>query len=1399
MLDFFEISTVFKKDEIEVSPEFILNTETDDLMIKGGDFYAVWDGKAGLWSKSEGCVIRQVDEELWKAAKDLTEKYPTYKIKVMTMKKARTGSIDRWHKFCQKQMRDKFISLDEKLTFANTDVKKTDYASKRLPYPLQEAPIPAYEELISTLYDEDERQKIEWAIGSIISGDSKHIEKFEVLYGDAGSGKGTVLKIISWLFEGYTSTFRAKELASASNAFALESFKDNPLVSIQYDGNLSRIEDNTKLNSIVSHEPMEVNAKYTKIYTSKFIAFLFMGTNNPVKITEAKSGILRRLIDVKPSGRKVGYSKYQQLISQVKFELGGIAWHCLKVYEGMGEDYYNLYVPTEMMAATNDFYGFMEYNFDRFKAQDHVTLSEAWGLYKEYCEFAHANQIPLRAMRVEFANYFRKYEESAVLDDVPVRSLFSGFRSEKFDNGNIAKEKVAEEPSWLDFKEQPSAFDIRYANCQAQYSKTDGSPESGWDGVETKLSDIDTHKLHWVRLPAYHVSMDFDIPGNDGKKNFEANKKAAEKFPPTYAELSKSGCGIHLEYYYEGDASRLRRIFGDHIEIKTYTGKESLRRKLTLCNNMAISVLREGSLPLKGDDKKVVDWDGLKSEKQLRTMIMNNINKKYHADTASSIDYIKKLLDDAYDSGMKYDVSDMQPLIFGFAMHSTNQRENCVSDVSKMKFKSEVSDEVAMTSTEDTRYADDRIVFIDCEVYKNFFGIVWKFIDADECVHMIQPEPHEVEFLYRYKLAGYNSDGYDCHMLWARAMGKTNKELYDISQQIISNKFRGWYEAKKTFYTDVLSFCTEKQSLKKFEIQLGIPHKEMDIPWDQPVPEDRWEDVMKYCENDVRATEAVFKARQADFRARQFQVDLCKLLHGDGIGVNLNTSTNDLSKRIIFGTNRKPQNEFNWRDMSQPVGSDRYDEYRIKFGKDYKFRVFDSSGLPQYRDYVPGEVLPEGWSILPFFPGYKCVFDSSAGKYVSTYLGEIIGEGGRVFSRKGFWPWVWDGDISSQHPHSMKAEVVLGPRYQPILNDIVAARVAVKHHDFETAGSLLKGALKPYLNEEMAGDLAYALKIIINSIYGLTKASFVNEFRDPRNFDNIVAKRGALFMTLLKQEVEKRGYTVCHIKTDSIKIPDADDAIKEFVIKFGKEYGYDFETEGVFVKFALFNDAAYVAKTEDGEYITKADQFKKEKQPYLFKTLFSHEPYEFKDFCEVKSVSKGAIYLDMNEDLGEPVDDLYDKENAKLNRMLKKAEKKLCEENPGISDAWLHTKLYSYDTCEFPEIKAQFDICEKLKEEIPKHHKMVFVGRVGQFTPVVSGAGGGVLYRVENGQKYAISGSTGYRWLESEDVKQYGMEEKIDKTYYMKLVDEAIVDFNEIVDFDWFVSDELPTKKEKEN
>ena len=381
MFDFFIIATrqSGKKDAqcLEVYPKFIIK-KSDDLMIRGGDFYAIWLEDENRWSTDEQDAISRIDRALdaYKAEHADSFEYP---IKVLHLWDAESGIIDKWHKYCQQQMRDNFHPLDETLIFANTPTKKENYASKTLPYSLEDCDISAYDKLVSTLYSPDNRHKIEWAIGSIVSGESKNIQKFLVLYGSAGTGKSTVLNIIQQLFEGYYSVFDARALGSASNSFALEAFKANPLVAIQHDGDLSRIEDNTRLNSLVSHELMTVNEKFKSTYATRFNAFLFMGTNKPVKITDSKSGLIRRLIDVEPTGQKIPVKEYHRLMSQINFELGGIAQHCLDVYlsdKGAFDDY----IPVSMMGASNDFYNFMLDAYYTFMQSDGVTLKSAWSM-----------------------------------------------------------------------------------------------------------------------------------------------------------------------------------------------------------------------------------------------------------------------------------------------------------------------------------------------------------------------------------------------------------------------------------------------------------------------------------------------------------------------------------------------------------------------------------------------------------------------------------------------------------------------------------------------------------------------------------------------------------------------------------------------------------------------------------------------------------------------------------------------------------------------------------------------------------------------------------------------------------------------------------------------------------
>ncbi len=1340
-----------KRGVIEIYPKFVIK-KSEDLMIRGGDFYAIWIEDKGLWSTDEEDAINLIDRELDIYYEQNKGKFES-QVKVLHMWDSETGVIDAWHKYCQKQMRDSFHMLDEKIIFSNYETTKKDYASKKLSYPLEDCDTTAYDKLMSTLYSDEERKKIEWAIGSIVSGDSKKIQKFMVLYGAAGTGKSTVLNIIQQLFDGYYSVFDAKALGSTSNSFALEAFKHNPLVAIQHDGDLSRIEDNTRLNSLVSHELMTVNEKFKSTYANRFKCFLFMGTNKPVRITDAKSGLMRRLIDVSPTGNKLDSSEYKTTIGKIKFELGGIATHCRDLYlsdPGMFDDY----VPIAMMGASNDFYNYVLDSYFIFAKEDGTTLKAAWEMYKSYCEEAKVGYpLPQRLFKEELKNYFEEYKERCNTEDgTRVRSYYIGFKKEKFQEHKRSVKKK-NTVSWLDLSTAHSVFDDICSDLPAQYASSSETPIAKWDSVTTTLRDIDTSKLHYVKVPLSHIVIDFDIVDANGNKNFEANKAAAEKWPQTYAEVSKGGQGIHLHYIYSGDVSRLSRVYDDNIEIKIFTGKSSLRRKLSKCNNLPIATISSG-LPLKGEDK-MVNFDAIKNEKGIRTSIKRNLNKEIHGATKPSIDFIYKILEDAYAQNIKYDVSDMRNAVLAFAANSTHQSEYCIKLVSKMKFKSD-------ECSESKPSLDDRIIFYDVEVFPNLFLVNWKLRGKDNpVVRMINPSPSEIEELIRFKLIGFNCRRYDNHMLYGRLMGYSCEQLYNLSQRIIDKGKTGgkdcfFGEAYNISYTDIYDFASagNKKSLKKLEIEMGIHHQELGLPWDQPVPEDMWVRVAEYCDNDVIATEAAFDYLSADWTARQILADLA--------GMTVNDTTNTLTTKIIFGGERKPQSEFNYRDLSQPVKS--LDEETLRFLKET---------CPDVMSAPHGKAK----SLLPYFEGYT--FNSG----VSMYRGEEVGEGGYVYAEPGMYSNVALLDVASMHPHSVIAECLFGPRFTKAFREIVEGRVSIKHEAWDEVNHMLDGKLTPYIQKVIKGELtskelANALKTAINSVYGLTSASFENAFKDPRNIDNIVAKRGALFMIDLKHEVMERGYTVAHIKTDSIKIPNAGPEIIRFVMDFGKRYGYTFEHEATYEKMCLVNDAVYIAryknpepcrelynyipsdnKKHGGEWTATGAQFA---VPYLFKKLFSKEKIEFGDMCKTFEVKAGNLYLDMNESL--PDVSAYEEELKKAREQLKK--NKISEE-------------------EFE------DISEDLVRKIETGHDYHFIGRIGNFVPIKKGKGGGILYRCNNDKYFAATGTTGYRWMESEMVRQLDKQNDIDMEHYEKLLNEAVESISAFGDFEWFVSDDV--------
>lgn len=1161
-MDFYTIKSKEEKDgSHSIFPDWIVDKRIKDLLVNEGSFQAVWDEEKGLWSTDEYTVQRLVDDDMRKFVESSPE--GRYNIKFL-----RDYGNGMWRSF-QRYISDQPANrqdLNGTLMFENSNVRKEDYATFKLPYPLEEGTTDAWDEVVGTLYLPEERDKIEWAVGSVVAGDSTKIQKFLVLYGKPGSGKSTVLNIIEKMFEGYSTVFNARELASSSNTFSTAPFGKNPLVAIQQDGDLSRIEDNTILNSITAHDNVLINGKYAQPFVIKSKALLFMASNDPVKIKNAKAGMMRRLIDVSPSEILIPVDRYHRLMDQIDFELGAIAFHCWKRYLEMGADYYQDYVPRKMQFQTDFFFNFIESIHDILKREDAMTLKQGWTLYKEYCDENGVKAFPMYKFRAEFENYFKVFEERATIDGERFRNYYMGYKSimKRTPQQEEIEPYSIELEDW-DERGNESAFNLVYAEQPAQYARSGGTPAAKWEKVTTTLESLDCRRLHFVKVPEHHIVIDFDLTDEDGEKDLERNLEEASKWPPTYTELSKSGAGVHLHYIYNGDVHALSNIFDVGVEVKTLLGDSSLRRQVTKCNNLPIETISSG-LPKK--EPKMLNEQSIKSEKGLRDLIERNLRKEIHPGTKPSVDFIHKILEDAFEEGLSYDVRDMRPKILAFAARSSNQSSTCIKIVQTMRFVGQEN----MPPPENE--GDGPILFFDVEVYPNLLVVCWKYEGGDAVAKMINPTGHEIEPLLAQKLVGFNNRRYDNHILYARYLGWSNEEIYRLSQKLINNNSSAYFgEAYNLSYADIYDFSSKKQGLKKFQIELGITHMEMDIPWDEPVDEALWGKVVDYCANDVEATEAVFNARKSDFVARQILADIS--------GLNVNAMTSTQTARIVFGEERHPQDKFKYTDLSN------------------------------------------------MFEGY--VYDGRE----STYRGETVGEGGYVYAEPGFYEDVLVLDVASMHPTSICELDLFGP-YTSKFKELMDARLAIKARNYDEASKMLNGKLFPHLTNkkeeydiESADDLAYALKIVINSVYGLTTAHFENPFRDTRNKDNIVAKRGALFMIDLKNALKLKGVDVVHIKTDSVKIPGATQEIVDFVVDFGASYGYTFEVEARYDRFCLVNDAVYIAREQHEDETYWWAVGKQFQHPYVYKQLFQGgEGLGLDDLCEVRNVTKGTIYLD---------------------------------------------------------------------------------------------------------------------------------------------------------------------------
>lgn len=1380
--DFYKVTTEGPFDKrsqfdykVDVDFNYVYN---DDLIVRGGAFAYYWDGEQ--WSKDLRDIVLNIDGNIMAAVNEVKNENPGSTIKYGLAENSNSGIVTKFQKYCQ-ALQSKDVAFNTKIFFDNQTPTRDDYSTIQLNYHPQQGKCNSFDTLAGTLYAPEELDKILWAIGALLTGNMPKIQKFLFLYGAAGTGKGTMLDIISKIFQDYRADIDLEKLTSG-NQFGTSQIVDVPLL-VDSDSKIDKIKKDTDLLKLVSHEPVMVRKLYQDGYSVSFQGLLITASNACYDAKNVNSGIHRRALVVHPSGNVVSKDDYNRLMNDINYEIPYIAQKAIDRYNELGEDYYDNYRDEDMVMYSDKFHACVRENLPLFTDKDGITLNQAASIYKAYIEELGWEEKGIKAkVKERLHDYYRDYHQYKMIDGVRLTRYYSGFKYEKFPflNGGSKPKNLVEckKNVWLNLAEQPSLFDKEAADYPAQLANENGTPKYKWDTVTTTLKDIDTSELHYVKVPQNHIVLDFDMKNEKGEKDLSLNIKEALNYPQTYAEVSKSGGGVHLHYWYDGDVTKLKNLIKEDVEIKVYTGKSSLRRKLIKCNDLPIAHIATG-LPLK--EKEVIMYKDIEdihwTEKKLRTFIENCIDKVHHSATKPEIDFIYTVLEQAKDTGVKYNLNDMLDPLTKFAMHSTNNSDYCLGIVNKLTLSTYQTEEEVGNGND---VVDDKnIVFFDIEVFSNLFLVCWKkngfeipswvYDDLMEGIDRqgdiqssdpiksnwykehnnkdygiwANPTVNQLEYLLQFPLVGFNNRKYDNHILYNASLGATPMELYMQSQNIINHTGDGGMKpaAYNLSYADLYEFMDIKQSLKKWEIALGLTHDEFEFPWDQPLALSNWARCAMYCMHDVDATDKVFNDKHVGQPAWMARKVMCELTE-----MSPNTKTQTLAEKFLFGDDQRPQDNFVWYDLAKEFPGYTFDPNR-KPASDYHGKDPSEGG------YVSSKPGVYGVSVKDYNAGN--IIDPVTGRCkLVTYI-----------------------DVASLHPHSLIAINYFG-KYTPKFQALVKCRMYIKHGELDKAASAfddidpaLSKKLSRFLNDpSLVKGLAHAMKIIINIVYGMTSAKYDNKFRDPRNVDNIIAKRGALFMMMLEEELNARGCNVVHVKTDSMKITNYLQEDIQYAMDRANEFGYTFELECIFDRLALTNKSTNIGHIEGKpEYDAHAWEAvgAQYAEPFVFKKLFSHEELIEEDFMTLKS-STSPIYLG----------DRFIGKNAYVYASLTGEE--LCairEENIAQS---IQTKVQKPIEKYLPKRDYEgLPLAEQEANRVAKISKELIARGFNISPERVQNIIDNNFPETKVSKRSALAGTKDWVWRLSTEYKG---KDDINMGYYGKLIDDAVGDIYKVGD-----------------
>ena len=176
------------------------------------------------------------------------------------------------------------------------------------------------------------------------------------------------------------------------------------------------------------------------------------------------------------------------------------------------------------------------------------------------------------------------------------------------------------------------------------------------------------------------------------------------------------------------------------------------------------------------------------------------------------------------------------------------------------------------------------MLILDCEVYANYFLLMFKRLEDGKLAYFEQFEGQELnrkrvkELMISDTTVSFNGNNYDLHIISAAVAGKSCEEIKKLSDDIIKSKLPAWQIAKAHGlrtrhdwdHIDVIEVAPGKAGLKIYGGRMGAKKlQDLPIQPDAMIGPDQRILLRRYCRNDLDTTEALYRALEPAIKLRE--------------------------------------------------------------------------------------------------------------------------------------------------------------------------------------------------------------------------------------------------------------------------------------------------------------------------------------------------------------------------------------------------------------------------------------------------------------------------------------------------------------------------------------------------